>query len=115
MLMSAPIPKTAAERSDKDALAASAASTRTFICLPNEPFSFRLPKTGEKDPWFGQARTAWNQLVLPSKANKGKPPVRSVVQRQPGAKRGVRLIVFASARRYFETLAKAQAEENQVG
>jgi hypothetical protein len=74
------------------------------------PVTIRLPKTGETDPWFGWTRTSWNQKILETTANKGKPPIKSFVEkRRPGAKRGVRLILFDSARRYVERLAREQA------
>lgn len=79
------------------------------------PFSFRLPKAGAVDPFFGGARTFWNQNVLPSPTNGFKPPVKSIVRRQPGAKRGIRFILYESARAYFEGLAWEQCAESQSG
>ena len=79
-----------------------------------EPVTIRLPKTGDNDPWFGWSRTFWNQKILPCDANNGKPPIKSVVVKQPGAKRGIRLILFASARRYIEGLAREQASTQRA-
>jgi hypothetical protein len=73
------------------------------------PVTIRLPKNGETDPWFGWTRTSWNQKILECAANEGKPPIKSIVEKKrPGAKRGVRLILFDSARRYVERLAREQ-------
>jgi len=73
------------------------------------PITFRLPKTGTNDPYFGVPRTFWNQRVLPNKFNKGKPPIKSFVVKTTGSKRGIRLILFESAKRYFQALAAQQA------
>lgn len=42
-----------------------------------------------------------NELVLPTKANHGKPPVKSKVLRKRGATTGIRLIVFDSLMQYL--------------
>lgn len=75
-----------------------------------EPYTFRLPKNNQTDPHFGCTRTFWNEKILPNKLNKGKPPIKSIVERQPGSKRGIRLILYRSARAYFEQLAKSQSQ-----
>jgi hypothetical protein len=72
-----------------------------------EPFTFRLPKTGSVDPFFGGSRTFWNEKILPSK-NNGSPQVDSIIIAVPGAKRGIRFILFESAKRFFERIAKEQ-------
>lgn len=66
------------------------------------PFSFRLPKSGV-DPLFGLSRSAWNELVLPRPGNGFKPKIKSRSIKKPGAKRGVRVIFYESAREWFET------------
>jgi hypothetical protein len=66
-----------------------------------EPEFIRLPKTGARDPLFSLTRSALNDLILPTKANDFKPPVRSVVLRKRGAKTGIRLIEVASLRKYL--------------
>ena len=86
-------------------------TNRTSPATLTPPITFRLPRVGTTDPFFGCARTFWNARVLPNAGNNFKPPIRSVVVAQPGAKRGVRLIVFASARSYVEELAASQAGE----
>ena len=75
-----------------------------------EPVMFRLPKTGEADPYFGGSRTFWNERVLPTAENNFKPTVKSVVVKQRGARKGIRFIVFASARAYFDALAETQEQ-----
>lgn len=74
------------------------------------PVTLRLPRVGTVDPFFGCARTFWNQRVLPTAENNFKPPIRSIVVKQSGAKRGIRLIVFESAKSYFLALAENQQE-----
>jgi|ERR1051325_6648567 hypothetical protein len=88
-----------------------------FLALPHppiEPFTFRLPKDKERDPFFSGSRTFWNGCVLPSR-NKGQPRVQSVVIADPHNKRGVRFIFFASARAYFERLAREQLGHSSEG
>lgn len=76
------------------------------------PFSFRLPKPGTVDPYFGGTRTFWNQCILPTSSNGHQPLVKSIVRRQLGAKRAMRFIVYASARAYFEKLASEQYDSD---
>lgn len=74
----------------------------------------RLPKSGEVDPIFSIKRGKWNQLILPCKANNFRASIKSISVRKPGAQRGVRLIVVASARAYFQGLiAEAEAAERE--
>lgn len=75
------------------------------------PVCFRLPRVGERDPYFGGSRQFWNTKVLPS-LNGGNPPVQSIVVKRPGATRGIRFIVYESAALYFATtLATQEAGE----
>jgi hypothetical protein len=71
--------------------------------------TFRLPRNGFLDPVFSGTRSFWNLRVLPCKYNAFTPPVKSVVVKQDGTKRGVRFIFVDSAREYLERLAKEQA------
>jgi hypothetical protein len=48
--------------------------------------------------------------VLPSDGNRQNPPVKSIVRRQPGAKRSMRFILYGSAWDFFEKLARQQNE-----
>lgn len=76
------------------------------------PEFLRLPKSGTKDPIYATSRSGWNQLILPCAANNFRPPIKSISHRKVGAIRGVRLIVAASAREYFNKLiAEAEAVE----
>jgi hypothetical protein len=73
------------------------------------PVTFRLPKAGTVDPYFGASRTFWNERILRTDENGLKPPVKSIVVKQRGAaKRGIRFIVFASAKNYFDALVQSQ-------
>jgi hypothetical protein len=75
-----------------------------------QPELLRLPKSGTRDAVYGTSRSGWNNLILPCKANNFRPPIKSISHRKPGAIRGVRLIVAASARAYFSKLiAEAEA------
>ncbi len=75
------------------------------------PVTFRLPRTGTTDPYFGVPRTFWNQRVLPNALNNFRPPIKSIVVKTTGTTRGIRLIVFDSAKAYFDALATAQTAE----
>ena len=55
------------------------------------PEFIRLPKSGTRCPWTSLSRSAINELILPANA-----PVKSVVLRRRGAKRGQRLIHLQS-------------------
>lgn len=67
----------------------------------SRPEFLRLPKTGTLCPHTGMARSALNGLVLPTPQNKFKPPVKSFVLRQRGAKTGIRLVHYDSLRDYI--------------
>ncbi len=68
---------------------------------PIEPEFLRLPKSSELCPYTGMARSALNELILPTPRNDFKPPVRSFVIRQRGAKTGIRLIDYKSLRGFI--------------
>ena len=78
-----------------------------------QPFTFRLPKSGTVDPWWSFNRSGWNTLVLPNAGNKFRPPVKSIVIKQDGAKRGRRFIIFDSAKAYFEKLQREQSAKGE--
>ena len=69
------------------------------------PEFIRLPKPGFREPFTGLSRSKSNQLILPTKDNGYKPPVRSVVLRKRGAVRGVRLIFLDSLIAYIREQA----------
>ena len=66
-----------------------------------EPLTIRLPRTGERCPWTELSRSALNDLILPSKANKFSPPVQSKVLRASGRSRGIRLVNFKSLKQHL--------------
>ena len=72
------------------------------------PEWLRLPRSRSKCPYSGLSRSTLNQLVLPCPANDGKPPVRSVVVRQRGALRGIRLINFDSLMTHLNALTEEE-------
>ncbi len=67
-----------------------------------QPYSFRLPGDGERDPWFGMPRTTWAEAIR-TRPGSPNPEVKSWLHRRAGHdKRGVRLIDYASARAWIE-------------
>ncbi len=80
----------------------------------NNPFQFRLPRgarkgqPGEVDPWWGCNRSFWNERVLATPRNNFTPEVKSVVVKQKGRNRGVRFIIWESAKAYFDKLRTEQ-------
>lgn len=79
------------------------------VTVAIEPETIRLPKPGELDPYFGLARSALNELILPTPRNGNKPPVKSFCLRQKGARTGIRLIDYASLRAYVHAHAEGVA------
>lgn len=73
--------------------AASSSTERYSSGCPSshQPEFIRLPRTGTRCPWTSLSRAGLNTLVLGTDA-----PVKSVVLRQRGANRGVRLISLES-------------------
>jgi len=70
--------------------------------MAQRPEWTRLPKAGSLCWLSGLSRSKLNQLILPCAENGSRPPVRSVVLRQPGRIKGVRLIHVASLLAYIE-------------
>jgi hypothetical protein len=68
---------------------------------PPKPEFIRMPKQGQHCPYTGLTRSYIYGLVISSKGNNFKPPVRSVCLRERGAKRGVRLIHYDSLLEYL--------------
>lgn len=66
-----------------------------------QPEFIRLPKSGTRDAVSGLSRSSLNSVILATKENGFKPPVKSVVLRKKGAVRGTRLIVTQSLRDYL--------------
>lgn len=71
----------------------SPATTTTSL-----PEFVRLPKAGSRCHWTGLSRSALCELILPARA-----PVKSVVLKRRGAKRGIRLIHLPSLIAYLHT------------
>ncbi|MBI5384256.1 MAG: hypothetical protein HZA90_06170 [Verrucomicrobia bacterium] len=71
------------------------------IVAPIQPEFLRLPKPGLLCPFTGMTRSALNELILPTERNSFKPPVRSFVLRQRGAKTGIRLVDYAHLSKFI--------------
>lgn len=69
------------------------------------PIYIRLPKSGTRCHYTGLSRSALNSLILPSKENGFRPPVKSISDKKKGAVRGVRLILLESLLAYLEALS----------
>lgn len=74
------------------------------------PEFIRLPKPTEKCPWTGLSRGSMNELILGPNA-----PVRSVVIKQIGASRGIRLVHFKSLLDHLHTEMEAQRDGAETG
>lgn len=79
------------------------------VTAPITPEFTRLPKPGTLCPYSGLSRSALNMLILPCRQNGNRPPVRSFVLRQRGAKTGIRLIDWQSLRAYIRQHAEGEA------
>lgn len=64
----------------------------------------RVPGPDGVDPIFSISRDTMMDLVLPRVCNGFKPPVRSLLIKKPGAKRGIRYVNVASLRAYMANL-----------
>ena len=83
------------------------------------PTYIRLPKQSRHCPHSGLTRSHLNKLILPCPENRLRPPVESFVVSQPGKRRGVRLIKYASLMAYLSEQEKKQkpcvkANDNSV-
>jgi len=85
----------------REATAARIEIPPRVVTAPLAPEFIRLPKPGQLDPLTGLSRSALNAWILPSDRNSHKPPVRSFVIRQKGARTGIRLIDFASLKGFI--------------
>lgn len=70
---------------------------------PPRPLFIRVPRSGERCPYTGMARSSLLTLILPSRTNGFSPPVASIVVRKPGRARGIRLIHWASLDDYIRS------------
>lgn len=64
---------------------------------------FRLPAPGKRCERSGLTRGTYNDLIFAD-----PPKIKSVVVKQPGATRGVRLLYWPSVRRYLLDLMEEQ-------
>jgi len=101
--MSARVDKTRADMRNKSSAALAGQLTREPVVAPpatvavqRDPEWIRLPKPSTLCPYTGLTRSKMNELILPCRANDFRPPVRSVVLRQRGKVKGVRLVNFDS-------------------
>ena len=86
--------------------------------LPPDTREFlRLPPVGQRCPITGLSRAALNAWILPTPTNDFKPPVKSFVIRQPGAKTGIRVISYPSLREWIlkhAEIAQTAATESET-
>jgi hypothetical protein len=85
-------PETTFSNEAAEMTTAPLAAPPRVIAVPIDPEFIRLPKAGDRCPITGLSRSALNQLILACPANDFKPPVKSFVLRQRGARTGIRLI-----------------------
>jgi hypothetical protein len=83
------------------------------VAVKTEAEFMRLPQPGQHDPIFGLKRSYMNLLVLPCRDNAYRPPVKSILLRRKGTRKGVRLIEIASLRAYIRQQMD-EAEKSQV-
>jgi len=69
----------------------------------------RLPPPGKRCEWSGLSRTGLNALILPSKDNSFRPPVKSISSRKPGQRKATRQINLGSLLSYLDQQALATA------
>ena len=81
---------------------------------PHPAVLLRLPKSGERCPVTGLSRSKLNTLILPSRANGFKPPVRSISLKQRGAVRGVRLIPAEGLLDYLLGLSSENSDQSLI-
>ncbi len=73
------------------------------LYLPQEyPYAIRLPKSGQYCPYTGLSRSQMNSLIMPNKADKKNPPVKSISMGEDG-KKGSRLILYVSLIKYLRS------------
>jgi hypothetical protein len=66
------------------------------------PLYIRLPAPRSRCPYTGMSRSALADRCVPGKANDFRPPVKSIVLKiNKYAKRGIRLIDYASLMKYL--------------
>ena len=69
---------------------------------PQQPVYLRLPREGARCPFTDLPRSTLKDLCVPTKANNFRPPVKSIsLKKSKYAKRGIRLIDYASLMKYL--------------
>lgn len=74
------------------------------------PEFIRLPLTGKRCSWSNLTRASLNKLILGP-----APKVKSLTLRDPGAKRGVRLIHLESLLAYLHAEMNEQETKSEEG
>jgi len=62
----------------------------------------------------GLGRAKLNELILPNRRNKSRPPVESISLKQPGQTKGVRLIVRKSLLEYCRKFGLKTRENSEM-
>jgi hypothetical protein len=71
---------------------------------PVRPIYIRLPRPREHCPYTGMSRSGLADICVANKANGFRPPVRSIyLKKNKYAKRGIRLIEYASLMKYLRS------------
>lgn len=71
--------------------------------MDNKPEYIRLPASGKKCPWTSLGRSTLTELILPTKNNGGKPPVKSrLLKTKATNMSGVRLIHLGSLLQFLD-------------
>jgi hypothetical protein len=79
------------------------------------PIYIRLPVPRARCPYTGMSRSGLADLSVPGKANGFRPPVRSIfLKRNKHAKRGIRLIDFASLMDFLKREFDAQNRQQPI-
>jgi hypothetical protein len=81
---------------------------RFAINVKTDAEYMRLPPAGHTDPIFALKRAFLNSLILPCHENAWRPPVKSIVLKRKGTRKGVRLIEIASLRAFIQAQVELQ-------
>jgi hypothetical protein len=88
----------------------SRADVKAALPQSVRPIYIRLPAPGSRCPWTGLSRSALADLCVPSKANRFRPPVKSIApKKRKDAERAMRLINFESLISYLRSFENAAA------
>jgi len=71
---------------------------------PRHPVYLRLPREGVRCRYSDLPRSTLKDLCVPTRANDFRPPVKSIsLKKSKHAKRGIRLIDYASLMKYLRS------------